>query len=113
MRERDPRALLGLSPDATRDEAQRAFRKLAKATHPDAGGTPAAFRAIASAWAELAPTLPSSPAIQRRVAAPSPHVLAYRPTPSRVLWTETRPSATQATPEFASVLDAAMARAAA
>ena len=34
--QQDPRAVLGLPLDATRGEAQRAFRRLAKQTHPDA-----------------------------------------------------------------------------
>lgn len=49
----EARAVLGLPLDATRDEAQRAFRRLAKQTHPDAGGNAASFLAVASAWAEL------------------------------------------------------------
>jgi len=89
MRDRDPRAVLGLPLDATRGEAQRAFRRLAKQTHPDAGGNAAAFRAVAGAWAELGSVLPTEPA--RRPVAPSPHVQAYRPPASRVLWTEARP----------------------
>ena len=46
MRDRDPRAVLGLPLDATKGEAQRAFRRLARETHPDAGGDPADFRAV-------------------------------------------------------------------
>lgn len=34
-RTRDPRALLGLAPDATADDARRALRKLARDLHPD------------------------------------------------------------------------------
>ena len=83
----EARAVLGLPLDATRDEAQRAFRRLAKQTHPDAGGNAASFRAVASAWAELGATLPPAP---RRI--DSPHVRAYRATTMRVVWAETRPS---------------------
>ena len=49
MQDPDPRAVLGLPLDATRGEAQRAFRRLAKLTHPDAGGDAAEFRAVAGA----------------------------------------------------------------
>jgi hypothetical protein len=116
MRDRDPRAVLGLPIDATRTEAQRAFRRLAKETHPDAGGNAAEFRSVAGAWADLAAVLPSDP----RPVPLSPHVLAYRAPASRVLWTETRPPVRPATvrpatvrPDFAAVLDREMARLAA
>jgi DnaJ domain len=110
----DPRAVLGLPSDATRAEAQRAFRRLAKQTHPDAGGDPAAFRAVAGAWGDLAAVLPPA----RRPRVVSPHVRAYRPTPSRVVWTEPRPSAGAVASQrvngsgtdFARILKAEMAR---
>lgn len=106
----DPRAVLGLPLDATRDEAQRAFRRLAKQTHPDAGGDPVYFRAVASAWAELAPVLPHQ---RRRRPAPSPHAAAYRIPASRVVWAEARPPVRPVRPDFASMLQAEMARLAA
>ena len=109
MQNDDPRAVLGLPLDATRDEAQRAFRRLAKQTHPDAGGDPKYFRAVASAWAELAPVLPP----RRRRPAPSPHAAAYRVPVSRVLWTEKRPPLRPVRPDFATFLQAEMARLAA
>jgi hypothetical protein len=106
----DPRAVLGLPLDTTRDEAQRAFRRLAKETHPDAGGDPSAFRAVASAWAELGTVLPHV----RRPPAPSPHVAAYRVPVSRVVWAETRPPARPSrTTDFATLLQAEMTRLAA
>ena len=83
-----PRAVLGLPPDATRSQAQRAFRRLAKETHPDAGGDAAAFRAVAGAWAELGPILPPDPPPARPL---PPHVAAYRAAASRVVWAEPRP----------------------
>jgi hypothetical protein len=101
-----PRAVLGLPLDATRGEAQRAFRRLAKQTHPDAGGDAAAFRAVAGAWAHLGPELPPAPP----TLAPSPHVLAYRAPTSRVLWAERRPPVR---PDFKTFLAAEMARRAA
>lgn len=105
----DPRAVLGLPLDATRDEAQRAFRRLAKQTHPDAGGDPAYFRAVASAWAELAPALPHRP----RRPAPSPYAAACRVPAIRVVWAEARPAVRPVRTDFASLLQAEMARLAA
>ena len=108
----ESRALLGLPLDATRGEAQRAFRRLAKATHPDTGGDAAAFRAVAGAWADLAVVLPPDrPAV--RPAPRSPHLDAYRAPVSRVVWTEPRPPVAPAVRDFASVLEAEMARSAA
>lgn len=109
-----PRAVLGLPSDATRGEAQRAFRRLAKQTHPDAGGNAADFRAVVGAWAELDSALPieATPAAPRP-AAQSPHVLAYRTATSRVVWAEPRPSVPAPAANFNRVLQAAMARQAA
>lgn len=105
----DPRAVLGLPIDATFDEAQRAFRRLAKQTHPDAGGDPLAFRAVACAWAELGSLLPQ----RRRPPALSPHAAAYRVPVSRVVWAEVRPPVRRVRPDFASLLQAELARQAA
>ena len=106
MRDEDPRAVLGLPLDATRGEAQRAFRRLAKQTHPDFGGSAADFRAVAGAWAALTNQLPPG-----RLTAPiSPHVRAYRAPVTRVLWTETRPPVRQS---FRTILESEMARLAA
>lgn len=102
-------AVLGLPIDTTRDEAQRAFRRLAKQTHPDAGGDAAAFRAVASAWAELGTLLPQ----RRRPPALSPHAAAYRVPVSRVVWAEQRPPVRPVRPSFASLLEAELARQAA
>ena len=108
--QQDPRAVLGLPLDATRGEAQRAFRRLAKQTHPDAGGDPAAFRAVASAWAELGTVLPND---RRRPTLP-PHAAAYRRVQaSRVVWAETRPPARPVRRDFAALLREEMARVAA
>jgi hypothetical protein len=106
MQHRDPRAVLGLPLEATRTEAQRAFRQLAKQTHPDAGGDAAAFRAVAGAWADLGTRLPPAP----RPVAISLHVQAYRAPAGRVLWAETRQPVRR---DFATVLNAEMARLAA
>lgn len=42
--------VLGVSRDATADEVRRAYRRAARAAHPDVGGDPAAFRAVTRAW---------------------------------------------------------------
>ncbi len=129
MEDRDPRAVLGLPLDATRSEAQRAFRRLAKQTHPDGGGDPADFRAVAGAWADLVAVLPSlaahaalvggtppgpralaAHAADPRPVALSPHVLAYRAPAGRVVWAEPR---RPVRPDFAALLHAEMARLAA
>ena len=108
----DPRALLGLSPDATRDEAQRAFRRLAKQTHPDTGGDAADFRVVAGAWADLVAVLPAGPITPAGPVASvrSPHVRAYSAPVTRVVWVESRPAVRR---DFATLLDAEMARLAA
>jgi hypothetical protein len=41
--------LLGLTPTATRDDVQRAYRQRAKRLHPDAGGNAAKFRELVEA----------------------------------------------------------------
>jgi hypothetical protein len=112
MEDRDPRAVLGLPLDATRSEAQRAFRRLAKQTHPDSGGDPADFRSVAGAWADLVAVLAprAAHAADPRPAALSPHVLAYRAPAGRVVWAEAR---RPVRPDFAAVLEAEMARLAA
>lgn len=123
MRDQDPRAVLGLPLDATRGEAQRAFRRLAKQTHPDAGGNATDFQAVMGAWDELTRLLPADepPAdAGRRPKAPSPHVLAYQASMSRVIWAEQAPvrrpvrrDTKVGGPDFARVLQAEMARLAA
>ncbi|WP_053619061.1 DnaJ C-terminal domain-containing protein [Nocardiopsis sp. NRRL B-16309] len=51
----DPHAVLGLSPGATREEVDRAFRALARRHHPDApGGDGAAFARVRHAYEALA-----------------------------------------------------------
>lgn len=50
----DPRRqalqLLGLEPGASREAIKRAYRRLAKAHHPDLGGDPAAFHRLDAAY---------------------------------------------------------------
>ena len=42
--------VLGVCPDATDDQIKTAWRRAAKVTHPDAGGTSEAFAAARHAW---------------------------------------------------------------
>ena len=42
--------VLGVPRDATTEEIRRAYRRAARAAHPDVGGDPAAFRAVTRAW---------------------------------------------------------------
>jgi hypothetical protein len=43
-------AVLGLSPSATRAQAKAAYRRLARATHPDAGGDTRGFTVVNDAY---------------------------------------------------------------
>lgn len=42
--------VLGVSPDASAEEIKRAVFQRSKETHPDAGGDPAAFHRVRTAW---------------------------------------------------------------
>jgi len=54
MAETDPYAVLGVPRTATREEVARAYRKLAKQHHPDAGAAPSTSMArINEAWSVL------------------------------------------------------------
>jgi hypothetical protein len=45
--------VLGVSSDADADVIRRAYRRLARQTHPDRGGTADQFDAVRAAWVEL------------------------------------------------------------
>lgn len=45
----DPYEILGVDRDATHEEIQKAYRKAAKETHPDAGGDAEAFKKVSEA----------------------------------------------------------------
>lgn len=45
--------VLGVSPSANHDEIRRAYRRLARETHPDLGGQSARFAAIQVAWERI------------------------------------------------------------
>jgi len=50
----DPYETLGVKPDATKDEIKAAYRRKARDTHPDAGGSADLFAMVASAYGLLA-----------------------------------------------------------
>ena len=45
-----PYEVLGVRPDVSHDDLRRAYRRLLRETHPDTGGTAAAFQAVQQAW---------------------------------------------------------------
>lgn len=45
-----PYEVLGVRPDVSHDDLRRAYRRLLRETHPDTGGTAAAFQAVQRAW---------------------------------------------------------------
>ena len=54
----NPHAVLGVRPGASRDEVRAAWRRTARATHPDHGGDPGAFAAAADAYERLGEAVP-------------------------------------------------------
>ncbi|AMM20702.1 hypothetical protein AX769_11815 [Frondihabitans sp. PAMC 28766] len=48
-----PYEILGVSATASHDELRRAYRRLARETHPDLGGTPERFRQVQLAWERI------------------------------------------------------------
>ncbi len=45
-----PYEVLGITPDATKEEIQEAYRRARRRAHPDHGGTPEAFLAVQDAY---------------------------------------------------------------
>lgn len=74
--------ILGVTSTATSDEVRSAYRRLTKATHPDAGGTDAVFVMVNAAYAVLSD--PSARAsYDRELATPeSQRPPAHDPSPS-------------------------------
>jgi hypothetical protein len=112
---RDPRVVLGLSEGATQGEARRAFRRLVKTTHPDAGGDAGAFAAVFEAYDELRRTLPPDPPPPPSRPRPSvrqetPYDRVLRPLPTFRSWSEPRRVPPRPRPNFAAVLEAELAR---
>lgn len=118
MERRDPRAVLGLPEDADLGQARRAFRQLAKRTHPDAGGDGPTFAEIADAFAALRAQLPPAPITSTPTAParrPSPFDWILQPGPPVTVLASHRRAATSPAPvrDFAAVLAAEVARLAA
>ena len=60
MRTMDPHKILGVSPDATLEEIQRAYRLKATKFHPDHGGEAWAFQQVRAAYEQLLSQLDGS-----------------------------------------------------
>lgn len=48
-----PYEVLGVSPAVSQDDLRKAYRRLARETHPDLGGTPERFRQVQLAWERI------------------------------------------------------------
>jgi hypothetical protein len=48
-----PYEVLGVSPAASQDDLRKAYRRLARMTHPDLGGSPETFRRVQLAWERI------------------------------------------------------------
>ena len=55
----DDLKLLGLQPGATQNDIRKAYYKLAKTHHPDAGGKPEQFQALLEAYERLSKVAPA------------------------------------------------------
>lgn len=66
--DRDPFRVLSVSYDADPEDVRRAFRRLARETHPDRGGSSDAFHEVRTAFGALADDLEG----ERRRWAPAP-----------------------------------------
>jgi DnaJ-domain-containing protein 1 len=55
----DDLKLLGLQPGATQTDIRKAYYKLAKTHHPDAGGKPEKFQALLEAYERLSKVAPA------------------------------------------------------
>ena len=107
---RDPWVVLGLSEGATQGEARRAFRRLVKRTHPDSGGDAGAFAAVFEAYDELRKTLPPDPPPPPPARPETPYDRVLRPLPTFRSWSEPRRVPSRPRPDFATVLEAELAR---
>ena len=76
----DPFRVLSLPYDADLDDVRRAFRRLARQTHPDRGGSARAFHEVRAAYGALADDLEG--ARRRWRPAPAPPTRAPRRPPA-------------------------------
>lgn len=83
----DPHAILGVGPAASPVEVRAAYRRVARAVHPDRGGTDELFRVVATSYEVLTGTVP------RRVRRPRPSYAPPRPPPPRGPYRAPDPSA--------------------
>ena len=105
----DPWRVLGLSDAATLGEARRAFRRLVKRAHPDAGGDAATFTTVCGAFTELRRRLPADPPARR----PSPYDRVLRPDQCVRIWAEPHPAPPRRPRprrDFEAILEAELAR---
>ena len=93
------RAVLGVAPGTSRAHIDIAFRRLAKATHPDRGGSAAAFRRLLEARQVALDTAPA--------ARPSLPFIDAATLPDAPSWDFT-PRPTRSSMSFASHLRVAM-----
>ncbi len=75
---RDPFLVLSLPHDADPDDVRRAFRRLARLTHPDRGGSPGAFHEIRQAYGALTDDLEGERQRWQQAPAPPPPAPASR-----------------------------------
>jgi hypothetical protein len=106
----DPWVVLGLSEGATQGEARRAFRRLVKRTHPDAGGDAGAFVAVFQAYHDLRDTIPPDPPPAPPARPETPYDRVLRPLPTFQSWSEPRRVYSPPRPDFATVLEAELVR---
>lgn len=114
---RTARAVLGVAEHTSADDLRRAYRRHLHAAHPDHGGSRQAFDAVRTAFAALAAGLPAD---AHRPADPGPGSRGASPGPIALraehgFCAYDSPPEWRADPrrDFADVLAAAMARAAA
>ncbi|WP_420455553.1 J domain-containing protein [Rubrivirga sp.] len=69
---RDPFRVLSLTYDADLDDVRRAFRRLARETHPDRGGSAEAFHHVRAAYAVLTDDLEGARRRWRTAPTPPP-----------------------------------------
>jgi hypothetical protein len=86
-----PYEVLGVAASASHEELRRAYRRLARATHPDTGGDPARFIAVQRAWEVVA--TPEDRAAYDRGRRPSEHEAWAAPASGRPERRDTRPTA--------------------